>query len=376
MSFDSFKPIETPASGKLQVLGIARISTKNQDEMSLDDQADMHKEFVHENYDHPFDYEPVATQAKGEWLDRDELEQIRAAINSGKYDLVIMEDLGRLLRGLEAVNFCKIAVDQNVRLIAINDGVDTLNDDWEEKAATASIRHARYVEETSRRIKQRKRARFVREGRALPCEIFGYLKNPGAKTEMDLVRDTSAEWIYDRIFAMLEGGASYAEVADWLNDNHVPVGPFCRLSRWTGQMVARLVHNSTVRWMLTQGVQHLAHHPGPLGAFFRRITNRKNRQVAVIATARKLVTIAYLMLKHNERYRHARPEVIHRKFNRLHHTAHEKLCPPAATMPQICRDEGLPPVRTFEELPAGERRVLRRTGPTAFARRVGPDRNM
>jgi hypothetical protein len=247
MSYDSFKPIETPASGTLQVLGIARISTKNQDEMSLEDQADMHKEFVHDNYDHPFNYEPVATQAKGEWLDRDELEQIRAAINSGNYDLIIMEDLGRLLRGLEAVNFCKIAVDQNVRLIAINDGVDTYSDDWEEKAATASIRHTRYVEETSRRIKQRKRARFVREGRALPCEIFGYFKTPGAKTELDLVRDTGAEAIYDRIFAMLEDGASYAEVADWLNDKHVPVGPYSRLTRWTGQMVARLVHNPILK---------------------------------------------------------------------------------------------------------------------------------
>jgi site-specific DNA recombinase len=245
--YDVLKPIDIPASGKLRVLGIARISTKNQDGKSLDDQQDMHREFVRDNYDGPFDYDVVATQAKGELLDREELDQIRAAINGQEFNLIIMEDLGRLLRGLEAVNFCKMAVDQEVRLIAINDGVDTASDDWEDKAGTASLRHARYCEETSRRIKQRKRARFMREGRALACEIFGYIKKLGAQTEMDLVRDPAAEPIYDRMFTALENGSSYAEVADGLNDDHVAVGPFCRTKCWTGPMVANLVHNPILK---------------------------------------------------------------------------------------------------------------------------------
>ena len=38
--------------------------------------------------------------------------------------------------------------------------------------------------------------------------------------------------------------------------------------------------NSEARWLLTQSCQHVARHPGPLGAFFQRLAKRKNRQVA------------------------------------------------------------------------------------------------
>lgn len=61
--------------------------------------------------------------------------------------------------------------------------------------------------------------------------------------------------------------------------------------------------SSQARWLLTQSCQHVARHPGPLGAFFRRLAKRKNRQVAIVAVARKLVTIAFLMLKNNEPHR-------------------------------------------------------------------------
>jgi len=63
--------------------------------------------------------------------------------------------------------------------------------------------------------------------------------------------------------------------------------------------------SSQARWMLVQAAQSVGRHPGPLGAFFRKLARRKNRNVAVVATARKLVTIAWHMLKNNEPYRYA-----------------------------------------------------------------------
>lgn len=129
--------------------------------------------------------------------------------------------------------------------------------------------------------------------------------------------------------------------------------------------------NPHARWMLTQGVQHLANHPGPLGSFFRRIARRKGRQVAVTATARKVVTIAYLMLKHNEPYRYAKPETIRCKFNRLHRGAGTRTNCRSSDLAQICRDGGLRSPLSFDELPAGERRMLAETGTEDFARQVG-----
>ena len=63
--------------------------------------------------------------------------------------------------------------------------------------------------------------------------------------------------------------------------------------------------NSLARWLLTQAARQVAQHPGPLGVFFRRIHKRKNFNVAVVATARKLVTIGFLMLKNGEPYRYS-----------------------------------------------------------------------
>jgi transposase len=74
---------------------------------------------------------------------------------------------------------------------------------------------------------------------------------------------------------------------------------------------------SHARWLLVQAAQHLDRHPGPLGVFFRRIARKKNRNVAVVATARKLVTIAWRMLVHNEPYRYAQPQTVAAKFDRL-----------------------------------------------------------
>ena len=71
------------------------------------------------------------------------------------------------------------------------------------------------------------------------------------------------------------------------------------------------------RWMLVQGAQALAVHPGPLGVFFRKLAKKKNRNVAVVASARKLVAIAWHMLKNNEPYRYAQPATLKAKFDRL-----------------------------------------------------------
>jgi hypothetical protein len=124
---------------------------------------------------------------------------------------------------------------------------------------------------------------------------------------------------------------------------------------------------SQARWLLTQSAQHVARHPGPLGAFFRRLVERKNRGVAITAVARKLVTIAFLMLKHKEPYRYARPELMREKFAKLQPLGGEtqggsgQARPRAEGRPglaEVYEAAGLPAVTGAEELPPGERQLL------------------
>src|SRR5215211_1959111 len=111
------EPPLQPRDGRvLRVLIIARISTLNQDVLSLRDQEDMHRRWVAEHFEGKFEAMVVATRGSGERLDRQELEDIRAEVATGKYDLVIMEDLGRYMRDLDAIKFCGFCVDHGTRL--------------------------------------------------------------------------------------------------------------------------------------------------------------------------------------------------------------------------------------------------------------------
>jgi len=71
---------------------------------------------------------------------------------------------------------------------------------------------------------------------------------------------------------------------------------------------------SHVRWLLVQAAQHLDRHPGPLGAFVRKLQRRKNRNIAIVAAARKLVTLAWHVLRSGEPYRYAVPRATQEKL--------------------------------------------------------------
>ena len=139
--------------------------------------------------------------------------------------------------------------------------------------------------------------------------------------------------------------------------------------------------SSTTRAMLTQAAQHAAEHPGPLGAFFRRLKKRKTHNIAIVATARKLVTIAFLMLKNNEPYRYAQPERVRAKLRHAERAAESgnpaapaskpKANPePANRLNRLYTRVGLPTAQGPAEWSAGEHRILEEAGVTAFAEEV------
>jgi len=139
--------------------------------------------------------------------------------------------------------------------------------------------------------------------------------------------------------------------------------------------------------MLVQGAQSLALHPGPLGVFFRKLAKRKNRNVAVVAAARKLVTISWHMLKNNEPYRYAQPSTLKAKFDRLRIRVTKKRkvggLPKGSSRPaaygtgkssravpaldSVYTDNGLPSLRP---LAAGEQKMLAEHEVETFVRSI------
>jgi len=161
----------------------------------------------------------------------------------------------------------------------------------------------------------------------------------------------------------------------------------------TRQSAARCYHgpitkrgNSHARWMLIQAAQHIDRHPGPLGHFFRRLMNKKNRNVAVVAAARKLVAIGWQMLVTGEPYRYAIPRSTEDKLRRVRIRATgkrrrggvpkgrkaERLLPGGGrtlrSLDEVYQSEGLPQ-RSVP--PAGERRVIEESKASEFFKGLG-----
>jgi transposase len=151
--------------------------------------------------------------------------------------------------------------------------------------------------------------------------------------------------------------------------------------------------SSHARWMMIEAAQSVDDHPGPLGVFFRRIARKKNRNVAVTATARKLVTIAWHMLKNNEPYRYALPASTEEKLRKLRVLATGERRKPgspkgergvallgAGVSSRLVK--GLPAVYASEDLPAlsepkpGERRTVEQAGVGEFAEAVLTNRRV
>jgi DNA invertase Pin-like site-specific DNA recombinase len=88
------------------------------------------KQYVLEHYDGAVEWHIITSRDSGEYLDREELVRLEALIESGTVDVVICEDLARICRRTRAYDLCELAVDNTVRLIALNDHVDTSRDDW------------------------------------------------------------------------------------------------------------------------------------------------------------------------------------------------------------------------------------------------------
>jgi hypothetical protein len=244
------------------VVGIvARISgCPNQKELSLEDQQDHAKQVVADYYEGPVDYRVIATKGKGERLDRPELVEVEALLRTKELDLLVAEDIGRMVRGTEAVRLCGIAVDHGTRVLAPNDCIDTAEDTWEEDVISACRDHVGHNAHTSKRLKQRLMNRFRKFGGATARQIYGYFKPPGATTYDDWQKDPAATPLYQEWFRRLRETPNCSAVADWLNQRGVSTGPYSRRQTWTGAMVRRITRNPLLKGMPGRGFKHTVKH--------------------------------------------------------------------------------------------------------------------
>lgn len=240
------QPLKARNGSVLRVVAVCRISTEHQNERSLDDQEALHRNWLDNNWDGSLEIEVLASQGSGDSLVRDDFLWLAELVESRRYDLVITEDLGRICRRVQAHLLCESCEDTETRCIALNDHVDTAQEDWRLHSFFAVMRHETYNKDTSNRIRRTKRNRF-QTGGPWQCPIYGYIKPADAESIDDVQKDPEAESVVEMIFSMLEAEANFAEVADRLNDEGVETGKYCRTSKWDGTMLGRFLRHPVLK---------------------------------------------------------------------------------------------------------------------------------
>ena len=245
------RKLANPREGnRHQIIVPSRVSNPGegkQDERSTRDQREEVLRRLDEYVgDEPFEVTSKEWSGSGEFIERREFLELCEMIETEKYDLLIVEDLGRILRRIKVYDFCELCVEHGTRVVALGDYVDTVEEGWQERVIMAGMHHERSNRDSSGRIKRGQNGRFA-DGGCAAFNIAGYIKPEGAKTDKDWRKDPAWESIYKEWFERLEAGQWYAEIADWLNSINAAVGPFCRNAKWDGKMVARVTHNHLLK---------------------------------------------------------------------------------------------------------------------------------
>jgi transposase len=86
-------------------------------------------------------------------------------------------------------------------------------------------------------------------------------------------------------------------------------------SSWTGHITRK--GSKRARWILGQCAQSARLHDPRMREFYERIERKHGSQKAIVAVARKMLVIMYVMLIRNEPYRGENPELTEQKHKRL-----------------------------------------------------------
>lgn len=236
---------------QLRVLTYARYSTDEQNPRSIDAQVDFCKAFLLglavTDEEITIARDPAIS---GEIYSRPGINQVRDAILSGRCDLIIAEDASRLFRNEQ---FCfelvGQAVDRDIRVICINDLVDTADDEeiWETRLHEACQHHQSANRYTRRRI-MRELRRLWEIGAAIGLLKPGYLRKasvPATAREpeqgpyFDEIDPQQAPLIV-QAFERIAGNESPYLVAEWLTKQGLRKTANSSLSDWTEKNVKDL----------------------------------------------------------------------------------------------------------------------------------------
>jgi len=152
---------------------------------------------------------------------RPEMQRLIADAKSGRINTIVVKDLSRFGRNyIEAGQLIEDLVPAiGIRLIAVNDGVDTANNQNTDYIPIRNVFNEFYSKDISRKVKSARQA-IARQGNFQGAYApYGYRLNPQDRHHL-LVDEEAAETVR-RIFRMRADGVGIRHIADILNGEQI-----------------------------------------------------------------------------------------------------------------------------------------------------------
>ena len=158
----------------------------------------------------------------GRFFDRTGYSRMMEDVESGKIGIVVMKDLTRWGRDHVQVGIAmEIFRQNNVRFIAINHGIDSINPVSLEMAPFINIMSEWFAKDTSKKIRSVFKAKGMAGKHTGSIPPYGYIKHPENK-DLWIVDETAAA-VVRRIFQLTMDGKGAYQICTILTNEKIPI---------------------------------------------------------------------------------------------------------------------------------------------------------
>lgn len=165
-------------------------------------------------------------------FDRPAFQRMIEDIENGKINCVIVKDLSRFGRNYLQVGMYTemIFPRKNVRFIAVDNNVDSENQQSNEFTPFLNVINEWYARDISRKVKRAFRTRNEAGAHYGAYAPLGYRKNPDKKG--NLLIDEETRWIIEKIFSLALQGMGAAKITHILASEQVPTPGWLNFQRY------------------------------------------------------------------------------------------------------------------------------------------------
>ena len=184
----------------------------------------------------------------GRFFDRSAYSRMMDDVENGKIGVCIMKDLTRWGRDyLQVGNAMEIFRRNNVRFIAVNNGIDSEKPDTLEFAPFINIMSEWYAKDISKKVKTGIKTKGM-SGKPIVTEApYGYVKDPDNKDFW--IIDEEAAAVVRLIFRLFIGGKNRNQIAVHLKNEQIPTPTFYMKDRGRGTCKNKTLNeDSRCKW--------------------------------------------------------------------------------------------------------------------------------